>query len=68
MRQEEPITGAGPSGNSLTRIVRILNDAAARVIVIEEALEDGDTSMAYTVARDLELDLRAAVSGLEVPA
>jgi hypothetical protein len=37
----------------------VLRDAVARVVVIEETIEDGNPSLAWTVARDLELDLRA---------
>lgn len=43
----------------------VLHDAArnalARVIAIQDALEDGDYSIADAIARDLEADLLGAV-------
>jgi hypothetical protein len=42
--------------------LQLLRDAVARVVFIEEAIEEGDTGMAFTVARDLELDLRSVIS------
>jgi hypothetical protein len=59
---------AGSSPNISSRIIRLLQDAAARVVYIEEALQDGDTGTAFTVARDLELDLRSAIADYEVAA
>lgn len=59
---------AGPSPNIAPRIIRLLRDVAARVVFIEEALQDGDAGMAFTVARDLELDLRSAIADYEVAA
>jgi hypothetical protein len=48
--------------------VQLLRNAVARVVFIEEAIEEGDAGMALAVACDLELDLRAAISEYEVPA
>jgi hypothetical protein len=42
-----------------------LRDATARLVTIQEALEDGDTSSAMVLAQDLELDLAAVVSRTE---
>jgi hypothetical protein len=47
---------------------RLLRNAVARVVFIEDAIEEGDAGMALAVARDLELDLRAAISEYEVAA
>jgi hypothetical protein len=43
-------------------LARLPRNAVARVIFIEEAIEEGDAGMAFTVARDLELDLRSVIS------
>jgi hypothetical protein len=63
MRRDEPAgTGSRKNSGSMSQIIQLLEDATARIICIEQALEDGDTSMAYTLARDLEPDLRSAIS------
>jgi hypothetical protein len=46
----------------------VLREAIPRVVVIEEALEDGDVDLARQVAFDLELDLSAAVVALDAEA
>jgi len=43
----------------------LLRDTVARLILIEEAIEDGDTCRAFTVARELELDLRSVIANRE---
>jgi hypothetical protein len=40
----------------------LLHDPVARLVSIEDALERGDTGTAFTLSRDLEPDLRAAIS------
>jgi hypothetical protein len=54
-------TATADEGVWRLKVLELLRGAAARVVVIEECLEDGDTGMAFTVARDLELDLRAVI-------
>ena len=44
--------------------VSLLRNALARMSVITCELEVGETSVAYMVATDLELDLRASVDRL----
>jgi hypothetical protein len=48
--------------SQLLELMRVLRDAVARAVFIEEAIEEGDTGMAFTFARDLELDLRSVIS------
>jgi hypothetical protein len=68
MTRDEPAGTGSRNKHSMARIIWLLRDAAARVIVIEEALEDGDSGTAYTVATDLELDLRSVIAEYEVAA
>jgi hypothetical protein len=44
-----------------------LRDATARLVAIQDAIEDGDTGYAWTLAHDLEPDLAFVVSRLEEP-
>jgi predicted nucleic acid-binding protein len=46
--------------SQILELMRVLRDAVARAVFIEEAIEEGDTAIAWSVARDLEIDLRAA--------
>ena len=64
-----PLREVAESGHSeVLELVRVLRDAVTRAVFIEEAIEEGDAGMALAVARDLELDLRAAISEYEVAA
>jgi hypothetical protein len=47
---------------------RLLRNAVARVVFIEEAIEEGDSGIVLAAARDLELDVRAAISEYEAAA
>ena len=42
-------------------IVALVEDAIARVVFAQEAIADKEPSIALTVLRDLELDLRGAL-------
>jgi hypothetical protein len=68
MRRNEPAGTGSRNKHSMARMIWLLQDAAARVIFIEEALEAGDTVTAFAVAHDLELDLRSAIADYEVAA
>jgi hypothetical protein len=46
-------------------IVATVQDAVARLVFIQEAISDAEPAMAYTVARDLELDLRRVMAEME---
>jgi hypothetical protein len=64
---ERPAAYEHPAAN--VAIDRVLGNALGRVVVIREALEDGDTGYAYAVATDLEHDLAGERSRLlEAPA
>jgi hypothetical protein len=47
-------------------LLALLRDVRARVAVIVCELELGETSVAYTVASDLELDLDASLADYEL--
>jgi hypothetical protein len=68
MKGDEPAGTGSRNKHSMARMIWLVQDAAARVIFIEEAPEDGDTRTAFVVARDLELDLRSLISEYEVAA
>jgi hypothetical protein len=51
--------------SQLLELMRVLRDAVARAVFIEEAIEEGDTGIAWSVARDLEIDFRTAVAEWE---
>jgi hypothetical protein len=63
-RCHETLSAADSGHSQRPELVQLLRDAVARVVFIEDAIEEGDTGMAFSVARDIELDLRAAVSHL----
>ena len=63
----EPLREVAVNAHSqLLKLMRVLRrNAVARAVFIEEAIEEGDTAIAWSVARDLEIDLRAAVADWE---
>ena len=61
-RCQETLSPADNAHSQRPEVLQLLRDAVARVVFIEEAIEEGDTGMAFTVARDLELDLRSVIS------
>lgn len=46
-----------PSESSGSQAITLLRDAVARLVVVQEAIEDGNPSYAHTVAHELELDI-----------
>jgi hypothetical protein len=48
--------------SQLFELMPVLRDAPARAVFIEEAIEEGDTGIAWSVPCDLEIDLRTAVA------
>lgn len=54
--------GTAPKSGPPSNPILLLQDACARVVVILEALEDGEPSTAYVVATDLEMDIAAAIA------
>jgi hypothetical protein len=58
-RCQETLSPADNAHYQRPELLQLLRDAVARVVFIEEAIDEGDTGMAIT-ARDLEIDLRAA--------
>ena len=60
----QTLSAADNAHSQRPELVQQLRDAVARVVFIEEAIEEGDTGMAFPVARDLARDRRAAVSHL----
>ena len=49
----------------LLELMHVLRDPIARVFFLEEAIEKGASGIAWSVARDLKIDLRAAVAEWE---
>jgi hypothetical protein len=42
----------------------LLRNAAARIVAAQEALEDGDTGLAYAILVDLEADVVGSLAAL----
>lgn len=61
MNDEGRLSGRHSATNHHPGLTLALRDALERVSVVVCELELGETSTAYTVASDLEIDLRAAV-------